>query len=72
MTSIQRRLLKLETPSDLGNGGRLPQVVPDETTDAELAILRCDGRRAVHRWSEFANQCVVFDSPAPYGQRGEA
>ena len=57
MASLDARLQALES---LGSGEKakpLPQVVPDSTTDRELARLRQHGRE-VYRMADFVELCL--------------
>ena len=56
MNALTRRLERLEA-SDSDQVKQLPDVVPDTTTDAELASLRRHGRN-VMRYSEFLELCL--------------
>ena len=56
MATLDSRLLALET-RDSGQAKPLPQVVPDSTTDRELARLRQHGRE-VYRMADFVELCM--------------
>ena len=57
MRSIEKRLQALEAPPDC-NGKPLPDVVADNTPDAQLERLRRGGRE-VYRWSDAVELFVV-------------
>lgn len=54
-TALTRRLEALEA-TDSDHAKQLPDVVPDTTTDAELARLRKHGRE-VYRMADFVELC---------------
>ena len=54
--ALCRRLLALET-RDSDQAKPLPQVVPESTTDRELARLRQHGRE-VYRMADFVELCM--------------
>ena len=58
MASLDARLLALESLGSGDHAKSLPQVVPDATTDTELARLRQHGR-AVYRVANFVELCFV-------------
>ena len=58
MASLDARLLALESLSSGGLAKPLPQVVPDSTTDKELARLRQHGRE-VYRKADFVELCIL-------------
>ncbi len=55
MKSLDARLLALES-LDGDHPKQLPDVVPDNTSDAELAQLRARGRE-VYRMTDFVELC---------------
>ncbi|WP_296446983.1 hypothetical protein [Rhodoferax sp. UBA5149] len=57
MNALTRRLEALEA-TDSDQAKRLPDVVPDDTPDSELARLRKRGREVL-RYSEFLEQCLL-------------
>ena len=54
--ALHRRLLALESLDGGDHAKTPPQVVPDDTPDAELARLRRHGRE-VFRMSDFVERC---------------
>ena len=57
MASLDARLLALESLGSGDNAKPLPHVLPDSTTDKELARLRQHGRE-VYRVAEFVELCL--------------
>ena len=58
MPSLDARLLALERFGSGDHAKPLPHVVPDSTTDTELAQLRQHGRE-VYRVADFVELCFV-------------
>ena len=56
MASLDARLLALESLGSGDNAKPLPHVLPDSTTDKELARLRQHGRK-VCRMADFVELC---------------
>ena len=57
MKNLDARLLALESLGSGDHAKPLPQVVPDSTTDRELARLRQHGRE-VYRMADFVELCM--------------
>lgn len=60
MKTLDARLTALET-RDSEYAKVLPDVVPDSTSDAELAQLSANGRK-VYRVADFVELCRCFES----------
>jgi hypothetical protein len=58
MATLKNRLLALESLDGGDHAKPLPDVVADDTPDAELARLRRHGLE-VYRMSDFVERCIV-------------